>query len=321
MLGRIARWTLLALAVAFTSLAQAQGCNNRLVLFGDSLTDSGNTYAIFPVTSAPPFPSLIPDAPYASHRFSNGPTWAERLAGSLSSPDSGAPSFVARGVFTNYAVAGARARSGSGSFSDLSVQVSQFLSDFGGHACTTPTYVVWIGGDDLRDALAAALTQGPGAAGPTIAAAVTSIADNIVALASAGGRNFLILNAPDISHAPAIRQFGPPAIAGGALLSASFNAALANAIENPFAGLRVLLPQTHIARYDDNVLVSAIVADPAAFELSDVLDSCIRVGVIQGAYCEEPSEFLFWDGVHPTAAGHRIVAQAVRASAFRSRAD
>ena len=43
---KINRWLLCAFAVAFVSLAQAQGCNNRFVVFGDSLTDAGNAFAI-----------------------------------------------------------------------------------------------------------------------------------------------------------------------------------------------------------------------------------------------------------------------------------
>jgi phospholipase/lecithinase/hemolysin len=72
----------------------------------------------------------------------------------------------------------------------------------------------------------------------------------------------------------------------------------------------------HIARYDDNALTSAIIADPGAFDLLDVTDPCLRFGVVQGAVCPQPWTFLFWDGIHPTTAGHRIVAHAVRASAF-----
>jgi phospholipase/lecithinase/hemolysin len=311
---KLTRWMLLAFTFASASLAQAQGCNNRFVAFGDSLTDPGNAYAALGVISTAPF-SLIPSAPYASHTFSNGPTWAQRLANSLDSPDSGAPAFTGPGTFTNYAVGGARARPGTGSY-DLTAEVSLFLSTYGGHACPQPTYVLWIGGDDLRDALTAIATapdpaSGQAAAQVIIGAAVTSIADNVVALAGSGARNFLILNAPDISHAPAVRIFGPPAITAGAVLSAAFNDALGGAI----AQLRGL-PQVHIARYDDNVLIAAIIASPGEFELSDVVDTCLRFGVVQNAVCEEPSDFLFWDGVHPTAAGHRIVARAVRANAF-----
>jgi len=111
-------------------------------------------------------------------------------------------------------------------------------------------------------------------------------------------------------------MFGAGAIAGGAALSAAFNDALGAAV----AQLRTL-PGIHVARYDDNALVAAILAHPAAFELQDVLDPCLRFGVTTNAVCEEPSEFLFWDGIHPTTAGHRIVARAVRSSVFANPDD
>lgn len=311
---KINRWLLLAFVFVFASIAQGQGCNNRFVAFGDSLTDPGNAFAILGVISAPPF-SPIPSAPYASHTFSNGPIWAQRLAKSLKSPDSGAPALADPGTFTNYAVGGARARFGTGSF-DLATQVALFLAHYHGQACAQPTYVLWIGGDDLRDALtaletAATQAQGQAAAAAIIAAAVAGIADNVLALVGSGARNFLILNGPDVSQAPAVRLLGAPAISAAALLSASFNQGLGDAI----ALLRVI-PGVHIARFADDVLVDAIVADPAAFELTDVVDPCLRFGVVQNAVCEEPGEFLFWDGIHPTVAGHRIVAKAVQASAF-----
>src|SRR5262249_29735067 len=105
---KINRWLLCAF-LFLASLAHGQGCNNRFVVFGDSLTDPGNAFLILGVISTPPF-SLVPSAPYASHTFSNGPVWAQQLANSLQSPDSGAPALASPGVFTNYAVGAARAR-------------------------------------------------------------------------------------------------------------------------------------------------------------------------------------------------------------------
>jgi phospholipase/lecithinase/hemolysin len=310
----IGRWFALALAFAFASLAQAHGCNNRFVAFGDSLTDPGNAYAATGTISTPPF-SPIPDAPYASHTFSNGLTWAEVLALGLESPASGAPAFVRPGAFTNYAVGGARARGGTGSF-DLTAQVSLYLSNFGGLACARPLHVLWIGGDDLRDALTALATaatpaDGEAAAGAIIAGAITGISDNVASLASSGARNFLIFTAPDVSHAPAVAALGPAAIGAAQQLSAAFNAGLDQAVTQ-LQGL----PGIHIARYDDNALVMAIIAHPAAFGLTDVTDPCLRFGVVEGAVCSRPWQFLFWDGIHPTAATHRIVARSVRESAF-----
>jgi len=311
---KLIRWTLCALALCGATLAQAGGCDNRFVAFGDSLTDPGNAFAVLGVISKPPF-SLIPSAPYASGTFSNGPTWAEWLALGIESPASGAPAFVAPGEWTNYAVGGARARPGTGSY-DLTAEVSLYLSHYGGQACPGPTYVLWIGGDDLRDALTALATaanpaDGEAQAATIIGAAVSGIAGNVMALSGAGARNFLILDAPDVSHAPAVRMAGPAAIAAGAQLSAAFNAALAGAIAQLSQ-----LPGVHIARYDDNTLLTAIIANPGKYFLTDVTDPCLRFGVVQGAVCQRPWQFLFWDGIHPTTTGHLIVARAVRQSAF-----
>ena len=313
----ISRWIAAALMCACASFAGAHGCNNRFIAFGDSLTDPGNAYAASGVISTPPF-SLIPSAPYASHTFSNGPTWAEWLAFTLGSPESGAAAFVAPGSFTNYAMGGARARAGSGSF-DLTAEVSLFLADFGGQACQAPTYILWIGGDDLRDALTALATAGNPADGEAaalaiIGAAVSGIADNVAALYGSGARRFFILTAPDVSHAPAVRMQGPAAIAAGAQLSAGFNQALGAAI-----GQLEQLPGIHVTTYDENVLTAAIIASPAQFGLRDVTDPCLKFGVVQNAVCARPWQYLFWDGIHPTAAGHLIVASAVLRSEFLGR--
>jgi len=309
-------WMLLALMLSCASLAEGRGCDNRFVAFGDSLTDPGNAYVLTGgVVSTAPF-SLIPSAPYITRTFSDGPTWAEWLALETLSPESGGPAFAAHGVFTNYAVGGARARSGTGSF-DLTTQVTAYLGDYGGQACPGPTYIVWIGGDDLRDALTAFATadnpaDGEAAASAIIGAAITGIADNLVALGSSGARNFLIMTAPDVSHAPAVQLLGPAAVAGGAQLSAAFNGALAGMLGQ----VQQLMPQAHIATYDDNALVASIIAKPSAYFLRDVTDPCLRFGVTQNAVCAEPWTYLFWDGIHPTTAGHAIVALSVRESAF-----
>jgi phospholipase/lecithinase/hemolysin len=31
-------------------------------------------------------------------------------------------------------------------------------------------------------------------------------------------------------------------------------------------------------------------------------------------FCANPGKFLFWDGIHPTKAGHRILAERARAA-------
>ena len=133
----------------------------------------------------------------------------------------------------------------------------------------------------------------------------------MLALIGSGARNFLVLDAPDISRAPAVRLAGPGAVAAGAALSAGFNQSLGGVI-----GRLQSLPGVKIARYDGNALIAAIVAAPLEFGLSDAVDPCLRFGVVDDAVCAKPNQYLFWDGIHPTAAGQRIFGRAVGRSAF-----
>ena len=88
-----------------------------IVVFGTSLSDSGNAFALRGGTNTPPDydldPLLVPTAPYArgGHHFSDGATWIEQLARSFGLAVSARPAFSSQsGGATNYAVAGARPR-------------------------------------------------------------------------------------------------------------------------------------------------------------------------------------------------------------------
>ena len=152
---RWGRAVLLAAILMSAPAAFADEARNRLVVFGDSLSDPGNHYAVYGLTSQPPF-APVPDEPYdiRGHHYSNGPTWVETLAKDLDTATSGGPALVQPGVYTNYAFGRARARPGAPGFPgyDLSTQVGLFLADFHGQARPDATYVVWIGGNDVRDA-------------------------------------------------------------------------------------------------------------------------------------------------------------------------
>jgi phospholipase/lecithinase/hemolysin len=194
---RITRWMVLACvlasALAFNSLAQAKGCNNRFVVFGDSLSDPGNDYILFGQTVKAPF-TPTPPWPYSigGHHFSNGMTWAEQLANTLGSPASGAPAQLDP-LNTNYAFGGARARpNGPEPEIDLTTQVSLFMGNVK-QACPNATYILWIGGFDLLDALLT-LSEDPSGADAVaiISAAVENIANNIVLLANVGAQKFVV---------------------------------------------------------------------------------------------------------------------------------
>ena len=158
---------LLCLLLLSALPAAARADESRsLVFFGDSLTDPGNHYIAFGEVTRPPY-QPVAIYPYAmgGRRFSNGPTWAEDLTDELDTPVSGKPALREPGVFTNYAVGRARARPAAPVFPDfdLGTQVGAFLTDFGGHAAANRTYVIWIGANDLDDALEALQVDQTGA--------------------------------------------------------------------------------------------------------------------------------------------------------------
>jgi phospholipase/lecithinase/hemolysin len=282
----------------------AAGQYERIVVFGDSLSDSGNAFVLLTRVSVPPF-ELIPDAPYARGglHFSNGATWVEQLANGLHLNASVGPALRAPGLFSNYAVGAARARPGA--LFDLGSQVALFLGDFGGAAPQDALYVVFVGSTDLLDALVALTIDPSGITSFGILdAALDATRDNLTVLASAGARQFLVANAPNIGLIPAVRAQGPAAQAAAQTLATAFNTGLAAILNGLEAN-----PAVHIARLDVFGIVSQVVANPAAAGLADAVDSCITPDTPVDAFCSRPDEFLFWDGIHPTRAGHAILAQ------------
>ncbi len=293
----------------FSAAAAAEIGFSRLVVFGDSLSDSGNGFVVTQHVAVRPY-ELIPAAPYARGglHFSNGETWVEQLAGQLRLTNSVGPALRTPGVSSNYAVGGARARVGT--VFDLSSQVVMFLGDFGGAAPMDALYIVHIGGNDLRDAIEALASDPSGTTSVAIIGdALNAIANNIITLTSAGARQFLVPNAPNLALVPAVRLQGPQAQAAAQFLSIAFNNALAVLLSNLEAGLPITLH-----RLDVFTLINEAVALPASVGLTEVKAPCITPGTTADAECTHPDDYLFWDGIHPTRTGHAILAR--RASAI-----
>lgn len=322
MTKKIASFVLAACALAGSAAATAQPRFDSLVIFGTSLSDPGNFFALAGGTNTPPSyevdPLLVPSVPYArgGHHFSDGATWVEQLARSLGMAASAKPALANESnKGANYAVGGARANDIATGF-NLADQTGVFLRDRGGVASSRALYVVEMGGNDIRDAITAFVAAGGGingqlAAGAVIQRALAAIGGNIYTLWNAGARKFLVVNAPDVGLTPAIRALDAvnPGVAGLASgLSQAFNAGLEGEVLAKLSGL----PGIEFSRLDIHSKLQEIVKDPPAFGLSDVTHACITPQVAP-YHCKEVREYLFWDGIHPTAAAHGIVAQAAAA--------
>jgi len=281
---------------------------NRIVVFGGSLSDPGNVFALTGVSNPPSNMNVddffVPSAPYrvGGNHFSNGATWIEQLARRLDLGDSVRAAFAdAESAGTNYAVGGARARE-DGFNLNLPTQVETFLADVNFVAPADALYVIDIGANDVRDALSAMT----GAEVERILGeALSSIAGQMATLYGTGARKFLVLNVPDLGVLPSIRILDgvfPGAAAYAGLLARLFN----ESVDNLIASVAVL-PGVEIARLDVHQKVNSIIANPTGFGLTEVALPCIAPAAPPFT-CERPDHYLFWDGVHPTKTVHEIFA-------------
>jgi len=294
----------LAIVLQAPTWAAAQTTFQKIVVFGDSLSDPGNLFAIEGINITPPYdtlgPMLIPENVYArgGHHLSNGPTWIEQYARTIGLAADTRPAFQDFGVkATNYAVSGARAHD-DGINVNMGSQVNEFLNNFNGNAPADALYVIEFGSNDIRDILAGGdpATIFPGA--------FTTIGNSIATLYAAGARKFLICNAPDFSLTPAILQFPEDVRAIARLVSMGYNLGL-----DAVVGQVSALPEIEIERLDFFTLLNVVVAAPALVNLSVVDQPCITPG-IPPFTCKNPDKYMFWDGAHPTKAGHAIMAHA-----------
>jgi phospholipase/lecithinase/hemolysin len=274
---------------------------DAIYAFGDSLSDVGNIYTLTGHT--------IPGAPYANGQFSNGPVWVQDLATDLGvGPLS--PSLAGG---TDYAYGGAETgttpvhTANTFDLTGTGGQITQFQS---AHATADPKalYTIWIGSNDLLDILTGAPSSDYGA---DIADAVTNVDNAINALAADGAKNFLVVTVPDLGVTPEAIADGPAAQAGASALAMGFNNGLVSSAD-AIAGLDGL----HLSILNTYSLLDAIVADPSGFDFTNVTQPCVTgaTDYIGGTACASTlaaqDKYLFWDNLHPTAAGHAIVAAA-----------
>lgn len=286
----------IALTFALPLGVKANTDYDRLVVFGDSLSDPGNAYALFGMSLVPPYTDLVPEYPYArgGHHLSNGSTWIEQLATRTRQANSAGPALREPDVFSNYATDRTRACPEGASHIDLSRQVVElFLGEYG-TAPSDALYVMFVGSNDVRDALVA---RNPS----IIECALYSIYTNIMNLVDAGATDFLIPNVPNLGMVPAVAMQGEEAILAATEASYFFNLQL----ENILSGIEeATYGQVTFHRVDTFSLITKI---PTTHPGMNVTDACIDI--LTGIVCEPASSYLFWDGIHPTHAGHAILAE------------
>lgn len=280
--------TVLATALAAglgAAHGQAAAQFNNFFFFGDSLTDAGF---------------------YQGARFTVNPglVWAQDLGARFGMTVTS----VAQGG-TDFAQGGVRVTQPSPEVPapapdrPVSTQIDELLA-------ATPTlnphalYAVWIGANDILVNLAAASAGQitPAQLQANIVTAAQQTLQQIARLRDAGARTIMVFNLPDIGKTPLGLSLPTAPLSA---LSGLFNSTL----EAGLASLHVDIIPMNV-----NGLLNEVIANPAAFGFTNVtMPACTTASSIMctPATLVAPNAaqaYLFADSVHPTPAGHQIIA-------------
>jgi phospholipase/lecithinase/hemolysin len=290
---------LLSLSLLFSGGAAADFAYDGIVIFGDSLSDSGNKYVVTGLSNTPPYdlldPFLVPDGPYTRGglHHSNGKTWVEQYAQPLGLGDLVRPALRNPGEATNYAYGGARARDASATSPNLHLpgQVTTFLTDSGGVASPDALYVIFIGGNDIAPDAVFTFADSPLDGLTIIGEAVASVGGAIQTLYQHGARKFLVMNSPDLGFTPSLaiadQQF-PGAAGLASCLSYWFN--FGYETQNPQPSGCPLLP-VNIPGLDDVLdMLEAAIQDPAL----EIIRYDVYSRFLQLVLAPLPSDLLGW---------------------------
>ena len=293
-----------ALALAASS-AHAQRFS-RVVSFGDSLSDAGNVgLASNPAGGASQSFTTNPD-----------PVMVELLARYFGYANG--PSLVGG---TNFSFGGACARPAAAApctnnpnpVTRLDAQIGTHLGT--GAADPRALYTVWMGANDLFGAIPVWASNPATASASASAGGIpvaTAVIQQVGRLQAAGASNIIVLNLPDLGVTP---QFSSGAAAAASPLATlgtiSYNTALSQGLSQLGTGI---IPINVFG------LVNEVRANPGAFGFTNVTGTACNIAALPGnssLFCnrnalvapDAANTYLFADGVHPTGAAHRLLAE------------
>ena len=105
----------------------------------------------------------------------------------------------------------------------------------------------------------------------------------------------MVWDTPNVGAAPATLAAGVGAVTLATSLAASMNAALA----------AQLFGEAGVSIFDIFGLGTSIALNPQAFGFTNATDACGAAAI--GTDC---SNYVYWDGIHPTTAAHMTIAEA-----------
>lgn len=290
---------------------------NKIVVFGDSLSDNGNLYELLQ--------HIVPESPpYYEGRFTNGPVWVENLAALYKAENYSVD-------LLDYAYGGAAAINHNDNSVVLSLkyEIGLYLSVHEGKADENSLYVIWIGANNYINPEAF-----KGEPATYIEKANLAIKLGVQTLIKAGAKHIMLVNLPDLGISPMpdeieiITEEGkaiPPSLIREKLSSycQGHNRLLATTVEDLVKTNR----QTQILLFDVYSEINKVVYESGQF--TNITQSCFATHIdkptnntslqiashlklsraFKGNGEDLCKGYMFFDAVHPTALAHYLVAE------------
>jgi hypothetical protein len=257
---------------------------SQVIVYSDSLADNGNIYKLFG----------IPGPPYWHGRWSNGPMAIEDMAAILGMPLLDYAYAAATTGLGNIIDGGTPEQLGALGLPGITTAYNNTIGSIPRDKIRRSLFVVYGGFNDfISDGL-------------TIAAADHAVANLIAIVAdlqNRGARWILVPGLLDMGMTPNYTSQGPQTAALATSLSKYLNQKLLRS-----------LPKG-VLYFDTLGLFQEMQAHPGAFGLTDVIDQCYDPS--SGTICANPSQYLFWDFVHPTEHVQIILADGFAFAALR----
>jgi hypothetical protein len=133
---------------------------------------------------------------------------------------------------------------------------------------------------------------------------VANISGALETLYADGARDFLVVKVPDLSKTPA-GQAAPVVFQEFVRSEITlFNNKLVAALES-FSKAK---PRARLTLMDAFTLLNQVVADPAAYDFSNVTGDALD-DFVNPAFNGPAADYLFWDSIHPTTKAHELFSQ------------
>ena len=288
-------------ALLFSTFVSATPLN-RIVVFGDSLSDNGNLYEYMKH-------QLPVSPPYYEGRFTNGPVWVELLMQSYYPTNS-------QEHLLDYAFGGAGVMEddeNDDGFFTLRREMDSYFLTHQDRADEQSMYVVWIGANNYLSM--------PDDVEKSLADVNKGIKNSLQRLVDKGAQYILVVNLPDLGSTPAARYFDAVDIL--AYVSNMHNTILKkNVVE-----FQDRYPAIQWIYFDVKRTFDDMLKNPEQFGFTNATGTCYEaadlksspksilkmVSTINKPHLDLKNDhcagYLFFDPVHPSAAAHKLMAE------------